>query len=147
MTMIAPVPTLCFVLSLSPSLSSMAAGTWTVDHVTALIERYQGSSAQARVAGRPLVSTFEGPDWAANWEAVRGRMAQQGGIFLMPSWTSLGPEGMAQVSGLVDGACKCLDKMLGLGYDGNECTGSRLLTGPLLSFLSLYFFFPPFGCD
>ena len=44
-------------------------------------------------AGSPFVSTFEGPDWADNWNVVRH---ETGGIFLVPDWSSLGPCGVGE---------------------------------------------------
>lgn len=83
----------------------MAAGHWPVPYVVDLINRYKSSPAQVMVEGRPLVSTFEGPDWAANWPVVRG---QTGDICLIPDWSSLGPHGVGQRLDLIDGACKSL---------------------------------------
>lgn len=83
----------------------MACGSWLVEQVVYLINRYKQSSAQMMVEGRPLVSTFEGPDWADNWPQVR---EQTGDIFLIPDWSSLGPHGVGQKLGLIDGACKFL---------------------------------------
>ncbi|KAL2129258.1 hypothetical protein VTI74DRAFT_8012 [Chaetomium olivicolor] len=79
----------------------MAAGCWPVSQVVDLIKRYRGSTAQTLVDGRPLVSTFEGPDWADNWPVVRD---ETGDIFLMPNWSSLGPYGVGQKLDLIDGA-------------------------------------------
>ncbi|KAK3991566.1 glycoside hydrolase [Cladorrhinum sp. PSN332] len=79
----------------------MTAGSWTVEQVVNLINQYKESPAQMLVDGKPLVSTFEGPDWAENWEAVR---EQTEGIFLMPDWSSLGPYGVAEKLDMIDGA-------------------------------------------
>jgi len=54
-------------------------------------------------AGSPFVSTFEGPDWADNWNVVRH---ETGGIFLVPDWSSLGPCGVGEKLDLIDGACE-----------------------------------------
>ena len=81
----------------------MAAGQWTVSQVTDLINEFSALPAQLRVDGLPFVSTFEGPQWADNWIAVR---EATGGIFLVPSWTSLGPHGVRDKLELIDGACK-----------------------------------------
>ncbi|KAL2162356.1 hypothetical protein VTH06DRAFT_7269 [Thermothelomyces fergusii] len=88
----------CFYLFIS---FDMAAGDWSVPHVVSLINRYQGSSAQMKVEGKPLVSTFEGPDWAPNWPTVR---RETGDICLIPDWSSLGPHGVGQRLDLIDGA-------------------------------------------
>jgi hypothetical protein len=84
-------------------LASMAAGCWSVSQVVDLINRFRESPAQVMVDGKPLVSTFEGPDWAAHWPAVR---CQTGDICLIPDWSSLGPHGVGQKLDLIDGACK-----------------------------------------
>jgi glucan endo-1,3-alpha-glucosidase len=83
----------------------MAAGSWTVPQVVALINRYKLSRAQMVVDGKPFVSTFEGPGWAENWPVVRGEI---GGIFLIPDWSSLGPFGVGEKLDLIDGACEFL---------------------------------------
>jgi glucan endo-1,3-alpha-glucosidase len=80
-----------------------------VSQVVDLINRYQGSSAQMMVDGRPLVSTFEGPDWASNWPTVRN---ETGGICLIPDWSSLGPHGVGQRLDLIDGACESIPVVL-----------------------------------
>ncbi|KAK4153837.1 glycoside hydrolase [Chaetomidium leptoderma] len=79
----------------------MAAGCWSVPQVVGVINRFKGSPAQMMVDGRPLVSTFEGPDWAPNWPVVRN---ETGDICLIPDWSSLGPHGVGQRLDLIDGA-------------------------------------------
>ncbi|KAH8899905.1 glycoside hydrolase [Thozetella sp. PMI_491] len=79
----------------------MAAGNWSVQQVVDLVNTYKNSGAQMKVDGKPFVSTFEGPGWADNWNAVRG---QTGGIFLVPDWSSLGAYGVGGKLGLIDGA-------------------------------------------
>lgn len=54
------------------------------------------------VGGKPFVSTFEGPEWADNWNTVR---EQTGGIFLVPDWSSIGPYGVGEKLDIIDGAC------------------------------------------
>jgi len=83
----------------------MAAGEWAVQKVSYLINQFRGSDAQMVVDGKPMVSTFEGPEWAENWIIVR---EQTNDIFLIPDWSSLGPHGIAEKLGLIDGACKLL---------------------------------------
>lgn len=92
-----------FVLFLS---FDMAAGEWPVEQVVACINEFKNSPAQCRVNGLPFVSTFEGPQWAENWPAVR---QATGGIYFVPDWSSLGPHGVGEKLGLIDGACKSLD--------------------------------------
>ncbi|KAJ9165719.1 Glycoside hydrolase [Coniochaeta hoffmannii] len=79
----------------------MAAGNWSVQQVVDLVNTYKNSRAQLKVDGKPFVSTFEGPGWADNWNAVR---QQTGGIFLVPDWSSLGAHGVAGKLGINDGA-------------------------------------------
>ncbi|KAI1333626.1 glycoside hydrolase family 71 protein [Xylariaceae sp. FL0016] len=79
----------------------MAASSWTVDQVVNYINTYKSYGSQFKVNGVPVVSTFEGPNWADNWASVR---SSTGGIFLMPSWTSLGPSGVGAKLSLIDGA-------------------------------------------
>jgi glucan endo-1,3-alpha-glucosidase len=83
----------------------MAASTWTVDQVNSLINQFKGESAQFKVNSLPFVSTFEGPDWSANWASVR---SATGGIFLVPDWSSLGASGVGAKASLIDGACKSI---------------------------------------
>lgn len=110
-----PGPGPAFVLFLS---FDMAAGDWAVDQVADLIREFRDAAAQCTVVARagagggvgggggaaqplPLVSTFEGPAWAGNWEAVRRAV---GGVFLVPDWSSLGPAGVGDRRDVVDGA-------------------------------------------
>jgi glucan endo-1,3-alpha-glucosidase len=81
----------------------MAAGNWSVQQVVDLVNTYKNSRAQMKVDGKPFVSTFEGPGWADNWNAVR---QQTGGIFLVPDWSSLGANGVGGKLGVIDGACR-----------------------------------------
>lgn len=81
----------------------MAAGNWSVQQVVELVNAYKNSRAQCKVDGKPFVSTFEGPGWADNWNAVR---QQTGGIYLVPDWASLGANGVGGKLGLIDGACE-----------------------------------------
>lgn len=79
----------------------MAAGDWVVEQVVDIINEFRASCAQHTVGGLPFVSTFEGPGWAENWEAVK---RATGGIYLVPDWSSLGPEGVGRRFDVVDGA-------------------------------------------
>lgn len=81
----------------------MAAGEWSTEQVISLINTFKDSAVYCRVDGAPLVSTFEGPGWAENWGRVRDAT---GGIFLVPDWSSLGPHGVGEKLGLIDGACE-----------------------------------------
>ncbi|KAJ2897276.1 glycoside hydrolase family 71 protein [Zalerion maritima] len=79
-----------------------AAGDWDVSSVAGTISTYKDSSAQWTQDGRPVVSTFEGPSWVDNWTTVRGQV--DGGIWLIPDWSSLGAAGVGNVQGSIDGA-------------------------------------------
>ena len=74
-----------------------------MSQVVELVNRYKSSGAQMTVKGDPFVSTFEGPDWADNWAAVR---SETGGLFLVPDWSSIGPYGVAEKLDMIDGACE-----------------------------------------
>lgn len=105
---------------------SMAAGSWSISQVADLINRYKESTAQFKVDEAPVVSTFEGPDWADNWPEVR---SQTGDIFFIPDWSSLGPHGVGQKLDLIDGACKSAARYLLLS--GNEVEDPRSFLGCL----------------
>lgn len=78
-------------------------GDWAFDSVVGIVNEFKVSGAHTVVDGRPLVSTFEGPAWADNWPGVR---EATGGIYLVPDWASLGPDGVASRLDIIDGACK-----------------------------------------
>jgi glucan endo-1,3-alpha-glucosidase len=78
-------------------------GKWDVSQVVDFVNDYKGESAQVLVDGKPLVQTFEGSAWSANWASVRD---QTGGINLVPNWSSLGPYGIKDYLSVIDGACK-----------------------------------------
>lgn len=79
----------------------MACGTWSIEQVVELINEFRSSPAYYTVDGLPFVSTFEGPAWAENWVAVR---RGTGGIYLVPDWSSLGPEGVGRKLSGIEGA-------------------------------------------
>ncbi|ROV91571.1 hypothetical protein VPNG_09734 [Cytospora leucostoma] len=79
----------------------MAVGEWGTEQVISLINAFKDSAVYCKVDGSPLVSTFEGPQWAENWAQVR---EATGGIYLVPDWSSLGPHGVKERLDLVDGA-------------------------------------------
>ncbi|RYP36998.1 hypothetical protein DL767_003153 [Monosporascus sp. MG133] len=78
-----------------------AASSWSPDQVAARVRQFRDSPAQFKINGLPVVSTFEGPGWADNWAQVR---AATGGIYLIPDWSSLGPQGVAGRLNIIDGA-------------------------------------------
>lgn len=79
----------------------MACGSWSAEQVVELINEFRSSPAYYTVGSLPFVSTFEGPGWAENWEAVR---RGTGGIYLVPDWSSLGPEGVGRKLDVIEGA-------------------------------------------
>ncbi|KAI9894829.1 MAG: hypothetical protein M1814_000049 [Vezdaea aestivalis] len=77
-----------------------AAGAWSADTMLPIIRKLQASSAQFRVDGKPMVSTFEGPGYASTIQAVRSQIS----MFFLPDWTSLGPDQFSTRNSQVDGA-------------------------------------------
>lgn len=76
-----------------------SAGPWPVDRVISTINKYKNSRAQFYYEGRPLVSTFEGAANAADWPSIKSAT----GCMVIPSWTSLGPLGLAPFLNDIDG--------------------------------------------
>ena len=74
-----------------------------MNEVTRIINKYKGRGSYYKVGGKPFVSTFEGTNFIDQWETVR---KDAGGIYLVPDWASLGPDGFKAHVGKVDGACK-----------------------------------------
>ncbi|KAI5809829.1 putative alpha 1,3-glucanase, GH71 family [Peziza echinospora] len=83
------------------SFDQLCCGTWEVEHVSRLINKYKGRPSQFKVGDKPFVSTFEGTNFIEQWAQVR---SQTGGIYLVPDWASLGPDGFKQHVGKVEGA-------------------------------------------
>jgi glucan endo-1,3-alpha-glucosidase len=75
---------------------------WNVDDVKSTIQLYANNSAYFQFNGRPYVSTFEGTQNVDDWTSIRASVP--GGIFFVPAWTSLGPEGIKSQLGIIDGA-------------------------------------------
>jgi glucan endo-1,3-alpha-glucosidase len=95
--------------SLFLSFDFAAAGgtvgkAWNASSVAGLIGEFKGEDAQYLVDGKPLVSTFEGTDFLDGWDAVRREV--DGGIYFMPDWSSMGPEGIGRVKDRIDGHCE-----------------------------------------
>lgn len=62
-------------------------GAWKKADVLALLAKYAGHPNYFHHAmGQPLVSTFEGPESAADWVEIK----RTTGCFLIPDWSSLG---------------------------------------------------------
>lgn len=80
------------------------AGPWPKDTVISILQDYGSNGAYFHVDGKPFVSTFEGPTNSdiTEWSTIR--TAVEGGIYFVPDWTSLGPNGVDL--NLIDGACR-----------------------------------------
>ncbi|KAK5652019.1 hypothetical protein OQA88_10922 [Cercophora sp. LCS_1] len=78
-----------------------ATGEWDVARVAELITTFKNEKAQSRVDGRPMVSTFEGVDFAESWGEVRSKV--EGGIYFVPDWSSLGVDGLGEYLEVTDG--------------------------------------------
>jgi len=87
--------------SLFLSFDFGATGNWTVESVASLINDFRDEPAQFKVNGKPLVSTFEGFGFAEKWKDVRRKVP--GDIYFVPDWSSLGYEGIQNVTNEIDG--------------------------------------------
>lgn len=78
-------------------------GAWTQDDIIEILQTYAANGCHFRYDDRAFVSTFEGTttDEINAWPNIRA--AVDGGIYFIPDWTSLGPNGFD--TSLVDGAC------------------------------------------
>ena len=93
---------------LFPSFDMACCGDWDVTQVVDIVNEFGPSAAHFKVDGKPLVSTFEGPDWSGNWAQVR---EATGGIHLVPDWDSLGSGGIVEKLDQIDGHCEFLRPM------------------------------------
>ncbi|KAK3388486.1 glycosyl hydrolase family 71-domain-containing protein [Sordaria brevicollis] len=91
-----------FSLFLSFDFASQPDNNWDVDYIANLTNTFKDEPAQFKVDGKPLVSTFEGVEFVEGWREVRKRV--DGGIVFVPDWSSIGPEGVRERVGEVDGA-------------------------------------------
>lgn len=73
-------------------------GAWPKDSVINYLSTYTGSPAYYKYNGKPLVSTFEGPENAADWVDIKNAVD----CFFIPDWSSLGAK-VALDKGQVDG--------------------------------------------
>lgn len=85
------------------SFDQLCCGPWDANEVSRIINKYKGRGSYYKVDNKPFVSTFEGTDFIDQWAGVRDAT---GGIYLVPDWASLGPDGFRNHVGKVDGACK-----------------------------------------
>ncbi|KAM0327648.1 hypothetical protein ACHAQA_005941 [Verticillium albo-atrum] len=67
-------------------------------NVIAIINKYKNNAAYYKYNGKPLVSTFEGPGQASDWNTIK----PDTGAFFIPSYSSLGAM-KAMETGVVDG--------------------------------------------
>jgi Glycosyl hydrolase family 71 len=74
---------------------------WPKNDVMTYATQYFGNAGYYKTAGRPFVSTFEGPGSAADWKSIKA----QTGCFFMPDWSSAGANSALQLAGggIVDG--------------------------------------------
>jgi Glycosyl hydrolase family 71 len=92
------LPTLGFKLFFS--FDYAGGGPWAAGDVSALISKYSSSSAYYRYSGKPFVSTFEGPDNAAEWVSIKAST----GCFFVPDWSSSGANvAIGLAGGVADG--------------------------------------------
>ncbi|KAJ5093830.1 hypothetical protein N7456_009691 [Penicillium angulare] len=75
-------------------------GSWPQSQVIQYIQKYASSSAYYKYEGRTFVSTFEGPENADDWIAIKN----QTNCFLVPDWSSVGATtALKLANGIVDG--------------------------------------------
>ena len=89
----------CLVTSECSSLSTYSAeGPWLASNVIDLINEYGPNYAYFKYKNQPFVSTFEGPNNAADWSGIKNST----GCFFIPDWSSIGPVN-AEATGVADG--------------------------------------------
>lgn len=86
--------------SLFLSFDYGTGGAWPTGRVITLINIYKNSPAQFHYQGNPLVSAFEGTQNKGDWSHIKDAT----GCIFIPTWTSLGPDGIADALDVVDGA-------------------------------------------
>ncbi|KAK0117589.1 hypothetical protein ONS95_011925 [Cadophora gregata] len=69
-------------------------GPWAKNDVIDLIKKYGDFDEYYHYNGKPMVSTFEGPENAPDWADIK---AQTGGLFFIPDWSSKGAKGAMQL--------------------------------------------------
>jgi hypothetical protein len=68
------------------SFDYAGGGPWPLDEVVSYINRYGANPQYYRYNGKPFASTFEGPESAADWVAIKSKT----GCFFLPDWSSRG---------------------------------------------------------
>ena len=76
-----------------------AQGGFASSDVVSILKQYGSRKGQYMYQGKPLVSTFEGPDNKGDWPGIKSQVD----CFFMPDWSSLGPQAAAAVPG-IDGS-------------------------------------------
>ncbi|KAH8666486.1 glycosyl hydrolase family 71-domain-containing protein, partial [Xylariales sp. PMI_506] len=76
-------------------------GPWPSEDVLAYATQYFGNANYYTYNGQPFVSSFEGPDNADDWVAIKAST----GCFFVPDWSSEGADAALQLGGgnVVDG--------------------------------------------
>lgn len=80
------------------SLDYAGNGPWPQEDATAIINKFKDNGAYFKFNGKPLVSTFEGPNQASDWNKIKPAT----GCFFIPSFSSYGAK-KAMETGVVDG--------------------------------------------
>lgn len=73
-------------------------GPWNKAEVAGLINIYKGDGAYFHRGSQAFVSTFEGPESAADWKDIK----RDTDCFFIPDWSSLGAKDALQL-GVADG--------------------------------------------
>ncbi|KAH7109411.1 glycosyl hydrolase family 71-domain-containing protein [Dendryphion nanum] len=82
------------------SFDYAGGGAWPKSVVTKLVKQYGNHPAYWQHDGKPLVSTFEGPENAEDWHDIKAET----GCFFMPDWSSMGAgPAVALAGGVADG--------------------------------------------
>jgi glucan endo-1,3-alpha-glucosidase len=85
------------------SFDYLGAGKpWDQADVKTALITYANHPAYFRYNDRAYVSTFEGTNNINDWPSIKA--AVPGGIYFVPDWTSLGPEGIKSHFNVIDGA-------------------------------------------
>ncbi|KAK4160430.1 glycosyl hydrolase family 71-domain-containing protein, partial [Cladorrhinum sp. PSN259] len=82
------------------SFDYAGGGPWPAPIVKAYLNVYRSSSAYFKHNGKPFASTFEGPDSASDWKAIK----DETNAFFVPDWSSLGAKAALEIEpGVPDG--------------------------------------------
>jgi hypothetical protein len=80
------------------SLDYAGNGPWPQKEASAFINKWKSDAAYFKYNGKPLVSTFEGPNQSEDWKKIK----PETGCFFIPSFSSYGAK-KAMDTGVVDG--------------------------------------------